>query len=470
MVAYFYLNAYDLLKNGGVFGLIACNTIAEGDTRQVGLERLLKQSATIIAADPNMPWPGTAAVVISPVFVVKNIPWHGKFVLSGKEVETISAFLSAQEEWSPRVLKANANQSYIGSYVLGMGFTMSEAEAKAFIARDPKNAEVLFPYLNGDDLNSDPEQKPSRWVINFFDWPLDRTAEGLWSTSTEKQKKDYFSSGHVPSDYPARVAADFPELLDIVREKVKPERDKLSGNTTAEGRKKKWYLYGRDAKALYHAIGRGASFAKHPKNWDRNQKNDIRIFGTALSSKHRTFFRYSSEIVIDQTNVTIINVSHSKLSVLISCVHCLWALVRGASLGASTSRYTPSDCYETFPFPMTTKPELTRLGTKYEDLRGEIMSHNIIGLTKLYNAFHNPKIQEAKINELRQLQKQIDEAVRDSYDWSDIDLGHDFYAVGYLPSNDNIRYTISEPARIEILRRLAILNKQRWQEEQEVEQ
>ena len=97
LVAYFYLNNFDLLKDGGFFGLIACNTIAEGDTRQVGLERLLKQGATIIAADPNMPWPGKAAVVISPVHIAKNVEWHGKFVLNGQEVDTISAFLSAQE-------------------------------------------------------------------------------------------------------------------------------------------------------------------------------------------------------------------------------------------------------------------------------------------------------------------------------------------------------------------------------------
>ena len=133
LVAYFYLNVYDLLKQGGVFGLIACNTIAEGDTRQVGLERLLKQGATIIAANPNMPWPGKAAVVISPVFIAKDIEWHGKYFLSDSEVETISAFLSAQDEWSPKVLEANKNQSFQGSIVLGLGFTMSEDEAKAFI-------------------------------------------------------------------------------------------------------------------------------------------------------------------------------------------------------------------------------------------------------------------------------------------------------------------------------------------------
>ena len=79
---------------------------------------------------------------------------------------------------------------------------------------------------------------------------------------------------------------------------------------------------------------------------------------------------------------------------------------------------------------------------------------------------HNSQVTSNKIEILRQLQKQIDEAVRDAYGWNDIDLEHGFHAVSYLPDNDNIRYTISEPARIEILRRLAQLNRQRWQEEQ----
>lgn len=467
LVAYFYLNTYDLLKQGGVFGLIACNTIAEGDTRQVGLERLLKQGATIIVANPNMPWPGKAAVVISPVFIAKNIEWHGKYFLNDTEVETISAFLSAQEEWSPKVLEANAGQSFIGSYVLGMGFTMSEEEAKAFIAKDPKNAEVLFPYLNGDDLNSDPEQKPSRWVINFFDWPLDRDADGSWETADERKKKAFLSSGHVPADYPSRVAADFPELLDIVREKVKPDRDELNdSNSTGRRRKLFWWLYGGDSKGLYHAIGQGSFFVKHPQCWSKEQSAK-QVWGTALSSKHRSFFNYPNNIVIDQTNVSIVNDDIKKIFCLFSSMHIVWGLMQGATLGTSTSRYTPSDCYETFPFPSALPVALESLGYAYDDLRKDIMKRNQIGLTKLYNAFHNPENTDSKLEELRQLQKQIDEAVRNAYGWNDIDLEHGFHAVSYLPDNDNIRYTVSEPARIEILRRLAQLNRQRWQEEQE---
>ena len=223
LCAYFFLRAGSVVRAGGNFGLLAVNTIAEGDTRQVGLEAMLTGGFSIYAAQPNFPWPGSAAVVASAVHVHRGV-WHGSYRLSGHAVPTISAFLSAEDEWSPKPLKANANKSFQGSIVLGMGFTMSEAAAQALIARDAKNAEVLFPYLNGEDLNSDPEQKPSRWVINFWDWPLARDASGVWAEADEDQHDRWLREGRVPQDYPGRVAEDFPELIEIVRREVKPER------------------------------------------------------------------------------------------------------------------------------------------------------------------------------------------------------------------------------------------------------
>ncbi len=121
LVSYFFLRSFRLLKREGIFGLVACNTITEGDTRQVGLERLLRQGGTIIAAEPNVPWPGVAAVVISPVFMFKGREWKERRLLNNEVVDYISAFLSTQEEWSPKNLEASCNQSFIGSYVLGMG-------------------------------------------------------------------------------------------------------------------------------------------------------------------------------------------------------------------------------------------------------------------------------------------------------------------------------------------------------------
>ena len=74
--------------------------------------------------------------------------------------------------------------------MLGMGFVLEPEEAKALIAKNPANEDCLYPYLNGEDLNSSSTQSPSRWVINFFDWPLERSiSESWWEGLTEEQKK-----------------------------------------------------------------------------------------------------------------------------------------------------------------------------------------------------------------------------------------------------------------------------------------
>ncbi len=115
-----------------------------------------------------------------------------------------------------------------------MGFVMTPEEAQALIDHDVRDAEVLFPYLNGEDLNSRWDQSPSRWVINFRDWPLDRKAGGSWVQGSDDQKRAWRRTGSVPGDYPDRVAEDFPDCIAIVREKVRPERDRLGdGDATA---------------------------------------------------------------------------------------------------------------------------------------------------------------------------------------------------------------------------------------------
>ena len=86
---------------------------------------------------------------------------------------------------NPYRLKTNEGRSFQGSIILGMGFVMTPDKALAIIDKDSRNGDVLFPYLNGEDLNSRPDQSASRWVINFRDWPLDRTQKGTWLDADE---------------------------------------------------------------------------------------------------------------------------------------------------------------------------------------------------------------------------------------------------------------------------------------------
>ncbi|ELE6501728.1 Eco57I restriction-modification methylase domain-containing protein [Pseudomonas aeruginosa] len=434
LVAYFFLRSWSLLREGGSFGLLAVNTIAEGDTRQVGLEAMVGAGAVIHAAYPNEPWPGKAAVVTSRVHVHKG-PWRGECSLLGRHVPFISAFLSGREEWSPKGLRANEGVAYQGSIALGMGFVLSAEEAAQMLEADPKNAEVIFPYINGDDLNSDPEQRPGRWVINFWDWPEER-------------------------------AREYELPFERVLMRVKPERDKLGGNPSAEGRKKKWWLYGRDAKALYHAIGRGNQFVKHPALAAVPPKPplDSVIAITRVS-------KYLNVALIPNASIFTLDLFVASLSdfasvgLLQSNIFSAWAWSRGGRMKHDL-RFSGSDVLETFPMPVSYRcPEMEMLGEEFHHVRAALMREKGLGLTKITNLVHSPKVQGAQIDRLREAWSQIDAHVIGLYGWSDIQLNHGFHEVDYRPESDRVRFTISEAARVEVLLRLSELNRQRYEEE-----
>lgn len=466
LCAYFFLRAAQLVKVGGNFGLLAVNTIAEGDTREVGLEAMLQTGVTIYAATPSFPWPGVAAVEASAVYLRKG-KWQGRFSLNEADVPTISAFLSGEEEWSPMRLKSNQGKSFIGSYVLGMGFTLSEAEAKALIERDPRNVEVLFPYMNGEDLNSKADQQPSRWVINFWDWPLARDADGKWDDADEAQRARWIQNGSVPLDYPEAVAKDFPEVYAIAETKVKPERQRTNADGSFALRKplpQRWWQYADKRPALYHTIGRGDVFARHPDTWDSNAAPMRQVLVYTLHTKFWCPDMVPAEMVF--SHALGINAMHSycDFALLQSSIHGEWAWKLASSL-ESRLRYTPSDVLEPFPFPEK-YIHLESFGAEYLAARREIMRSEGIGLTQTYNLFHDSDCAARNVVHLRSLHVAIDQAVIASYGWHDIELRHDFYAVEYLPPNDRMRFTVCGDARLEIVRRLMRLNKERYELEQ----
>jgi hypothetical protein len=341
-------------------------------------------------------------------------------VLDEREVKGITPFLTppAAVAGKPHRLKVNEGKSFQGSIVLGMGFIMSPEEAQALIAKDARNRDVLFPYLNGEDLNSQPDQSPSRWVINFFDWPLNRDA--------------------APEDYVGPVAADYPDCLAIVDTKVKPERERNRYSKTA---RELWWLYERWRPELYATI-----------------KGMKRVLVTAEVSKHiNVAFRPVSE-VFSHMLIVFPLVGDEDFGLLQSSIHEVWAREKGSTL-ETRFRYTPSDCFDTLPFPAEWKG-LPGHGQAYDDQRRQIMLARQEGLTKTYNRFHDRGESSEDIVRLRQLHVQMDEAVAAAYGWTDLDLGH-----GFHETRQGVRYTISEAARQEVLGRLLTLNHQRHEEE-----
>ena len=149
---------------------------------------------------------------------------------------------------------------------------------------------------------------------------------------------------------------------------------------------------------------------------------------------------------------------------------------------------SPSECFETFPFPeglwQASNQALENVGKQYHKHRKSLMLSLWLGLTDIYNLFHSrelttelvAKVSKKSVEEanagyqgllsLRRLHQELDEAVRNAYGWQDFKLDHDFYEIETLPENDRVRYTISPTARKEVLRRLLALNHERAKAEQ----
>lgn len=411
LCCYFFLRAAPLLSPEGTFGLLATNTIGQGETREVALDRLVDQDLTVIRAVQSRPWPGEASLEVSHVWMRRGA-WRGTTVLDDQPVDGISTSLVALRQTfeKPLSLKANEGKAFQGSNLRGIGFVLSPEETEALISRDKRNKAVLFPYLNGEDLNSRPDQSPSRWVINFFDWEQEQ-------------------------------AEKYAEVFSIVRARVLPERMKIKHEGTRKKGTAFFWRYDSQGKDLYRAISRMR-----------------RVLVTAEVSKYVNFaFRPTGEVFSHMLIVFAFDTA-AYFALLQSTVHEVFARETGSTL-ETRFRYTPSECYAKFPCPGHVQT-LDPAGTAYDNHRSNIMNSRAEGLTRVYNRFHDPDEAAKDIQKLRDLHVEMDKAVAAAYGWDDLDLGH-----GFHETKQGMRFTISEPARREVLARLLKLNHERYAEE-----
>ena len=132
-------------------------------------------------------------------------------------------------------------------------------------------------------------------------------------------------------------------------------------------------------------------------------------------------------------------------------------------------RYTHESVFETFPFSNGVldgnHSALAMLGQQFFETRQYYMVSHNKGMTKFYNDFHEPSIRDTEIEKFRSFQIRLNDEVLAAYGFDDIDPQYGFHQVAYLPDGKNTRFTVSETAREELLHRLAMLNKERHEQE-----
>jgi hypothetical protein len=404
LAARFLLRADELLGPRGQLGYVATNSVIEGDTLAIGLLQLEQRDWNVRRGTSPHSWPSATANLSIIEIWASKAPTAVPAVLDDEPVPRLGVDLQPYlcETGRPAALAENDDISFIGSYVLGLGFTLDADEARALIDEDPRNADVLFPYVIGADLNRRPDTSASRWVINFYDWTLER-------------------------------AETYPALIDRVRRLVKPERDLKK----RDAHRKAWWQYADRRVGLYDAIA------------DMDHVLAVSLVGNVLLPVRiptgQVFAHRCAVMALDD---------FASLAVLSSAANQAW-VIRYTSTLETRLNYSPSDVFLTMPRPAPT-PELHKLGEALDAERREIMLGRALGLTKLYNLVHDPVVTDPAIVRLRELHQQIDHAVLAAYGWDDLDpqIGHHSTKIG-------IRWTVSPEARFELLDRLLVENHRR---------
>ena len=434
LVAYFLRRSFESLRQSGVAGLIATNSIAQGDTRSGGLLQVRRSGGDIYSATRRMKWPGEAAVIVSVVHVARQTLRVQRHI-DGKPVEKITAFLfhNGSDE-SPSVLNANANLAYEGVKPYGQGFIFDDNDEKStpvaamneILAVSPHCQDLVFPYISGEEINDSPTHQPHRYIINFGDRPLEAC--------------------HM-----------YEALLEIVESKVKPERMKKS----AEVRCQPWWRFFRSRPEMLTAISALE-----------------RILVVSRVGDKLAFTFISSKVTPSEAVVVLAMDDSSSFAVVQCRAHETWARFFGSSM-KDDLRYTPTDCFLTFPFPANHvhNDNLTQCGDEYVKVRATLMIQAGEGLTKTYNRFHDPHETSPEILKLRELHDAMDRAVLEAYGWHDLgqtarcefllDYEEDDDETGANKSKKKKPWRLRWPDdfRDEVLARLLELNEQRHKEE-----
>ena len=366
LCVYWFRRAAEQMRSGDRAGLVGTNSISQNRARGASLNYVVQKGGVITDAISKQKWPGEAVVNVSIVnWVHQPTRPPDDFELDAEPVVGISTRLRESkltiEEYDS--LPANAGRAFQGPIPAG-SFYLTAAEAAELREREDANySDVVRRYLIGDDITEDPMQHPRRWIIDF----------GMRSLEEAMQ---------------------YPEALRIVRERVKPERDK----NRRKAYRDYWWRFAEPRPKLRSKLPPLARY----------------IAGNRIGKR---FLFCWTEINVCPSDLTIVFTFDRDYSIgiLMSSAHGVWADSESSTLRIDR-RYTPSSCFETFPWPQpefSVRAEIGEISRLLIERRQAICVKNEIGLTDFYN-----QVDDGAWQHVAALHRQLDAAVTRAYGWS----------------------------------------------------
>ncbi|HOW75417.1 MAG TPA: class I SAM-dependent DNA methyltransferase [Candidatus Competibacteraceae bacterium] len=314
LVCYWFEKARAQIEAGQAqrAGLVTTNSIRGGQNRKV-LDRI-RETGTIFNAWSDLESINEGAAVR--VSLVSFGQTMEKAMLNGQPVAEIYADLTGQmpdatggvDLTEARMLPENAGVSFIGTSKKGR-FDVPGEQARSWLqSPNPHgrgNHEVLKPWVNGMDVTRRPSDM---WIVDF----------GM--------------------DMPEVTAACFELPFAHVLQAVKPARDQVRNLQE----RRLWWLHARTLSAMRAALS-----------------SLSRYIATPRVAKYRLFNWMDKAVMPDSAVVAIARSDDTTFGILHSRFHELWALRTCTWLGKGNDpRYTPTTCFETFPFPAGLTPNI----------------------------------------------------------------------------------------------------------------
>jgi hypothetical protein len=363
IACYWFRLAHSQLGEKGRAGLVATNSICQGKNREASVDYVVKNNGYIYDAIASQAWSGEASVHVSIINWSKEK--SQKLYLDNYLITAINSSLKSTIDVTiANRIKANTGCCIRGVEPNGNGFIVTQEQVKASVASDATNKKVLKLFSMGANLAKNPHGTPERWIIDFVDMSIEE-------------------------------ASNYILPFRHIETCVKPERL----NNRELILQQKWWTFKRTNKAMRTAtialncyftvprVSKWAVFIPAPINWLAGDKSvvltndDFYIFGIVLSMVHRT-----------------------------------WMNAQKSTLGDTTA-YTPTTCFETFPFPQTPETKLVNhIRSKSEEIhqyRTQQMESKQWGITTLYNKFF-----DEPTSQLYKLHQQLDKLVMQAYGFS----------------------------------------------------
>lgn len=329
LCCYWFERAQTQIKDGGAKrgGLLATQAIRGGANRAV-LQRI-QDSGRIFFAVSDRDWVLEGAHVHVSL-IGFDAGEEATKVLDGRAVPAITTALTSGPSLdAAQGLGQNSSVSFMGITPAGkfdIDFDLAVSWLRLPNPNGKPNSDVLRPYANGKDLNQRPR---FQWTIDFG------------------------------TDCQLEVAAGYEAPFAHLVAKVKGERAK----NNREAYRQKWWLYAEARPAMR------AGFSRLD-----------RYLATCMVAKHRAFVWLPTVCLPANVVIVFARSEDEFFGLLQSRVHMLWADHQGTQLREKESgaRYTPSTCFETFPFPRPT------------DAQREAVAAAATELDALRNAWLNP--------------------------------------------------------------------------------